>query len=77
MNIGSAIAIFVILAVVLMVLFCLLLKYYSYKIKNKHRNRTELCEIDESVLEDSCSAFKGAYDEYKEKRTAQKKQNNL
>jgi cbb3-type cytochrome oxidase subunit 3 len=49
MDLGTTIAIFFLAATILMALFCILTKYFSYRLKNQRRTAIEISSLENSL----------------------------
>jgi hypothetical protein len=72
MDIGPTIAIFLIVATVLMLSFCLLLKYYANRLDRERRGEVNIDALEDSLYRSSESIIEGAYQEFRERREQQR-----
>lgn len=49
MELGTAIGIFIAVSIVLMAIFCLISRYFNYRIKKAYREQAEIYSLTEGI----------------------------
>jgi uncharacterized protein YneF (UPF0154 family) len=62
MDLGSTIAVFLIVAAGIMLLFCLLIKYFSSRLKRERQLAENANLMEESILKSNEQIVEGAYE---------------
>lgn len=68
MDIGSAIAVFLVLSLVMLALFCFVTKYFHYKLKRTIEETNEVYSMVDEVYQQSEEDVDGEFDEFREKK---------
>jgi hypothetical protein len=66
MDIGSAIAVFLVLSLVMLALFCFVTKYFHYKLKRTIEETNEVYSMVDEVYQQSEEDVEGEFDEFRE-----------